>query len=1265
LALSLSGWVVLTLTALTDGEYLLSSVALGIDEYYAGVGEAPGVWAAAWSAELGVEGMVEADQLRALIDGSHPVTGEALVVGLRERSVKAFDLTFSAPKSVSLLWALGSEPIADTVMGAHREAVGVALGFLEERVATARMQVDGVRRHVATRGWAVAGFVHRTSREGDPQLHTHCLVPNVVCREPDGRCVALAARPLFVWARAAGSVYQAELQRVLSLRLGVEWGPDRSNTRDLVGFTTAQLRLFSKRTVEIEAELETRGGRYESPASRMRADDVASLATRPAKDHSLTPTLLVDRWHAEAAGVGLDVGRTLDGAVCWRDPGLPVLGYDAIVDVLVDEESGLCARAAKFAEPDVVEHLAALSSGRLTVDELGAVTARFLESEHVVRLMPARSASGWEPARWSTTAHRALEDEVLALLDSVQERPGAPIPTATITAARLGVDQKQAVDVLCGAGASVRVVLAPAGYGKTAMIYAAAAAAIADGRRVVAVATTAKAVAELTDAGLPALTIARFRLDLHKGSLEPNTVVVLDEVSQTSTGDAHTVLTAVADCVGGQLWVLGDPHQAPSVKAGGIAAELDTRARARVIPAATLTVNRRQVDPVDRHALTLLRAGDPAAAQAERAGHGWEHDAGTPAATHAAMADAVVADIVAHGCESTVALVVSHGQAEDLADRIRRRLTTAGRLSGPTLTGPGWTSDRAYQAGDRILFHTRHGDRDSVVVNGTVATVTAVDRQSLTVRTDRRLVVVVAAGFVGGVRADGTPNLSHAWARTVDGAQGGTWDHAHLLGSAALDAYRGYTGQSRSRHPTHTWNTAPVDAGDHGGRLADQRTAHENVAAALARVPDTTMAAVDDPWTLDRHFRTTIASHGAVLDRQPPDRTGELAAARHAAAVAHAELVAAERRLAKTSTDLDRLGPLRSLGRAGRAERRHLEGRVGADQDAVIAAGGVMSGAEHRVARLEHDQHRHDDFERAEGWRRDALDAAADALDAHWTAVALSCCRGDDPLAFGVGPLRLARQRLTSQLVDLDACLPADLDAERRDAQTRLAALVAERRSAQQAVGAATNQHERLARQRWPRRDPSSIGVAADHLHHAHDRLDRARHTETDAVARLEELDAHQDERRRALHATAPQRAEVIGDLALIDTSLEQTRPERVLAAIDRPEPWQVELLGPVPASLAARAVWCDAAHRIETHLDCHTGGQRAWRQVCSVVADTPELCAVADDYLKRDTPATRVHQWAHLAQQARDVRDQLLIDSTRACLDHRVDRDLGIEIDM
>ncbi|MGH9023882.1 MAG: MobF family relaxase, partial [Acidimicrobiia bacterium] len=197
----------LTVTALRDSEYLITSVALGIDEYYAGIGEAPGVWAGSWSPELGLVGMVEPEDLRALVEGHHPGTGVDLLAGRPLRRVNAFDATFSAPKSVSLLWALGSPEVSTAMARAHVEAVEVALAFLESKAATARRQEHGVRRRVPTDGFAVATFVHRTSREGDPQLHTHCLIANVVRRRDDASHVAFDANPLFEWAKAAGSIY--------------------------------------------------------------------------------------------------------------------------------------------------------------------------------------------------------------------------------------------------------------------------------------------------------------------------------------------------------------------------------------------------------------------------------------------------------------------------------------------------------------------------------------------------------------------------------------------------------------------------------------------------------------------------------------------------------------------------------------------------------------------------------------------------------------------------------------------------------------------------------------------------------------------------------------------------------------------------------------------------------------------------------------------------------------------------------------------------
>ena len=389
--------------------------------------------------------------MRNLVDGLHPVTGEALVSG-RARSVRAFDVTFSAPKSVSLLWALGSEPVSEVVAAAHREAVAEALGFLEDRAAVARQQSSGVRRRVATHGWVVAGFVHRTSREGDPQLHTHCLIPNVVERAGDGKVVAFDAGPMFEWARAAGSIYQNHLQRSLTLRLGVEWGPDRHNTRELQGFSRGQLRAFSKRSAQIESELEAKGAVYESSALRMRADDQASLATRRSKDHGLTPTRLAGRWEAEADQVDLSRGADLEAGVCWRERPLSPPTWEQVAAALVDPETGLCARDARFTRADVVEQLCAHSGGRLSTGEVAGLAERFLASELAVRLTPDADAGRRRPAEWSTAAHRALEDRTVALVSALAGRSGRAVDPkvveATLAAASgLGEDQADAIRV--------------------------------------------------------------------------------------------------------------------------------------------------------------------------------------------------------------------------------------------------------------------------------------------------------------------------------------------------------------------------------------------------------------------------------------------------------------------------------------------------------------------------------------------------------------------------------------------------------------------------------------------------------------------------------------------------------------------------------------------------------------------------------------------------------------------------------------------------
>jgi len=297
---------------------------------------------------------------------------------------------------------------------------------LEERVAVARQQQGGVRRRVPTSGFAIATFAHRTSRAGDPQLHTHCLIPNVV-RRADGKHVAFDANPLHVWGKAAGTVFLNELERTITSRLGVAGGPERNGCREIVGFSRDQLRGFSKRTVAIETHLEAAGElAFDSKTDRMRADDRAARATRDRKDKTLTPERLRDRWRGEAEAVGLRPGVAVDNLVIGRqlEPAR-TLGEAEICSALVDPATGLCAMQSRFGEAQVVERVAAISGGRLTLEQILDVTEKFLGSEHVVRLTP--DVAQRRPPEWSTVELRAVEDGLLAQLGALTARSCDPI----------------------------------------------------------------------------------------------------------------------------------------------------------------------------------------------------------------------------------------------------------------------------------------------------------------------------------------------------------------------------------------------------------------------------------------------------------------------------------------------------------------------------------------------------------------------------------------------------------------------------------------------------------------------------------------------------------------------------------------------------------------------------------------------------------------------------------------------------------------------
>ncbi|MGH9002964.1 MAG: MobF family relaxase, partial [Acidimicrobiia bacterium] len=603
-------------------QYYLDTVARGAEEYWSNAKEAPGQWVGHGSALLGVAGEVNGDDLHRVLEHRDPRSGTRLTRAQGAPKVAGFDATFCAPKSVSLLFALGNPETSNQVRNAHDVAVTEAVSVLEAEAARGRRGKAGAQR-VAADGFVAAAFRHRTSRAGDPHLHTHVLVANLVKAVADGRWSALDARPLYAWAKTVGYLYEAQLRAEMTRRLGVGWGPVNRGIADVQGIPRATLREFSRRREEIEAHMAERG------ETSARAAQVATYATRTPKDREAAPEGLVPEWRARAETLGLD-DNALAGLVRRAGPPRPpVPGADAaeaLFDVLTSPE-GLTAQRSTFGRREVIQAIcAALPHGGDIADIL-SLTDAFLTSEHVVALgqtvelracdvirrldgtvVPAHLGEG----RFTTPEMVATEQRLVA--SALGRRHGGfgvadpdHVDAALSARPALSIEQVAMVRRLTGSGAGVEVVEGAAGSGKTFGLAAAREAWEASGQRVVGAALAARAAAELeAGSGIRSHTLDRLLADLDRpdsGGLPARAVVVVDEAAMVGTRKLARLL-AHAEIAGVKVVLVGDRHQLPEIDAGGAFAGLAKR-----LGFTALSENRRQDEAWERAALAHLRAG--------------------------------------------------------------------------------------------------------------------------------------------------------------------------------------------------------------------------------------------------------------------------------------------------------------------------------------------------------------------------------------------------------------------------------------------------------------------------------------------------------------------------------------------------------------------------------------------------------------------------------------------------------------------------------
>jgi len=857
--------------------------------------------------------------------------------GAREAQavVLGYDVTFSCPKSVSLLWAMVDPDVRAEILAAIEASVAAGIAYLEENGCTVR--AGGT---AAGDGLLAAGFLHATSRALDPQLHWHCVVINATAG-PSGDFGALYSPHLFAHAKTAGYLAGARLRHELTERLGVAWEASVNGLADIEGIDRETIQAFSKRSTEIGEVAEAAGLR--TAAGRQSA----ALSTRSAKQ-AVDAGELIDGWHHELTERGYDTDRV--AGLLSREQSSGIVA-EADLERLSQEllsARGLTELHAVFDRRDVIQRIAEWAGDRLSAAGVADIADDFLTQPEVVLLGTSQAGrpgsvihradgrtirTGTGPT-YTTQSMLRVESKIRdqfqrGLAAGTATVPDRLIERAIASQPSLGGDQQAMVRSICRSGDRVQCVLGPAGSGKTFALEVATRAWEANEQRVIGVAVAGVAAEVLSRSiGIETTTVAAMLTRLEtagpSGLLDERTVVLVDEASTLGTRDLGRLLRWT-DETGAAVRLIGDPAQHSAVAAGGMFRHLVEEHPGRV-PA--LTVNRRQAGESMgqvRLALSEYRDGQIAAALDRL-----ERDDRVVTAPNAdELLDALVADWYVDrqqratdpSLAASAMVAEHHFERAELNERARALLVDDGTIHGDALTAAG----QEFQAGDEVICRAQDkslrpvdGNRRSYIRNGTRGTVVSAHtddgRPGLVVDFAARGEVFVPSDFLEAeVRRGVIGGLTHAYALTSHAAQGETYESGRHLATDQSSREGVYVGLTRGRSDVRLYAVSRSDLvpriDDDPGLpklQAETIEAREAVANRLSRLSGERLASEQDGLgQAARQMRDTLTPRElhnvACSPGAHPDavRAWEAAQAR----------IAAEARVRPSVEAIERIGP--------------------------------------------------------------------------------------------------------------------------------------------------------------------------------------------------------------------------------------------------------------------------------------------------------------------------------------------------------------------
>jgi len=789
-------------------------------DYYLGAegscSAAPGRWHGRGAEMLDLGGAVTREDLLKTWEGRDPSTGEIAVKrAANGEHVAAVDCTFSAPKSVSILWATGDQGLRDAIEAAQTKAVAIAIDHIEKTAPLLRQRVDGQIIHTETIGIIAAVFRHHTSRLSptetgpnaipDPQLHDHVPIANMALRpdnSPNGEAQwgAIDSRELYRIAAEAGAVYRAELSNELQ-QLG--YSVERQGRYfEVVGVPEKVRDAFSTRTHDIEnarREFIHKYGRAPTDAEAK----ALTVRTRAAK--SPEPANPFPAWQQRAQSLEFDaesvprLGGRREGENDWNST------VAAVVAELTDPQNdhSLTRQAAVFDTRQLRIAVAEAAQGHITGGDIPALIEAASASPELLQL---------DEHHWTTRTMRDAEREVLDRARTLS-RTATPQPSniainRAIANASVSLSDEQiaAIRGLTDRG-GFHLLSAPAGAGKGEVLSTVATAHGESGHRVIALAAageTAVRLQEQTGADR-SWTIDGYILGVNSGHIRPapNDVVLVDEGALVENMRWRDLLRVTGDST---VISAGDAQQLPSIEAGGIWTVLE-----RELGVQRLAENHRAHEQWTADAWSALRDGRSSEALAEFEERGQIVVADTRVQ---ARNDAVeLWDRVRHqptiegNAPSTLLLTDgSNREVDDLNRAAQERRLESGELGdqfvtvvAPHRSGTSWREEQMHR-GDEVVLQRRIADIEgnTLARNGATGRIADVDPAT------NRIDVDLTSGASLSLENEDAAAVRLGYARHVYSAQGTTVDRSIVVtGGWQTGRESSYVGVSRAREESY------------------------------------------------------------------------------------------------------------------------------------------------------------------------------------------------------------------------------------------------------------------------------------------------------------------------------------------------------------------------------------------------------------------------------------------------------------------------------